>query len=149
MSDSLWPHGRQHARPPCPSPTPRVYPNSCPLSWWCHPTISSSVIPFSSHIQTFPGLESFQMNQLGSRIVEACLGEFWTLLYEFVRWVQLCGSLSIPWHCLSLGLEWKLTFTSPMATADFSKFAGTLSVALSQHHPLGFEIVLLDFCHLN
>ena len=48
MSDSLWPHGPQHARPPCPSPTPRVYPNSFPLSRWCHPTISSSVIPFSS-----------------------------------------------------------------------------------------------------
>ena len=48
VSDSLWPHGLQHARPPCPSPTPEVYSNSCPLSWWCHPTISSSVIPFSS-----------------------------------------------------------------------------------------------------
>ena len=48
VSNSLWPHGLQHVRPPCPSPTPGVYPNSCPLSWWCHPTISSSVIPFSS-----------------------------------------------------------------------------------------------------
>ena len=54
VSDSLWPHGLQHARPPCPSPTPRVYSNSCPLSWWCHPTISSSVVPFSSHLQSFP-----------------------------------------------------------------------------------------------
>ena len=50
MSDSLRPHGPQHARPPCPSPTPRVHTNSCPLSRWCHPTISSSVIPFSSHL---------------------------------------------------------------------------------------------------
>ena len=48
VSDSLRPHEPQHARPPCPSPIPRVHPNSCPLSWWCHPTISSSVIPFSS-----------------------------------------------------------------------------------------------------
>ena len=48
VSDYLWPNGLQHARPPCPSTTPRVYPNSCPLSWWCHPTISSSVVPFSS-----------------------------------------------------------------------------------------------------
>ena len=48
MSDSLWPHGWQHARPPCPSPTPRVYSDSCPLSQWCYPTISSSVVPFSS-----------------------------------------------------------------------------------------------------
>ena len=50
MSDSLWPHGLQHARPPCPSPTPRACLNSCPLNRWCHPTISSSVVPFSSHL---------------------------------------------------------------------------------------------------
>ena len=53
VSDSLWPHGLQHARPPCPSPTPGAYSNSCPLSQWCHPAISSSVIPFSSHLQSF------------------------------------------------------------------------------------------------
>ena len=57
MSNSLWPHGLQHTRPPCPSPTPRVYSNSCPLSRWCHPTISSSVIPFS-RLQSFPGVFS-------------------------------------------------------------------------------------------
>ena len=64
VSDSLWPHGLQHARPPCPSPSPRVYPNSCPLSWWCHPTISSSVVPFSSCPQSFPASGSSQMTQL-------------------------------------------------------------------------------------
>ena len=64
MSDSLWPHELQHARPPCPSPTPRAYPNSCPLSRWCHPTISSSVIPFSSCLQSFPISGSFPMSQL-------------------------------------------------------------------------------------
>ena len=53
----------QHVRPPCPSPTPRVYSNSCPLSWWCHPAISSSVIPFSSYLQSFPASGSFQMSQ--------------------------------------------------------------------------------------
>ena len=58
------PHELQHARPPCPSPTPRVHPNPCPLSWWCHPTISSSVIPFSSCPQSFPASESFPMSQL-------------------------------------------------------------------------------------
>ena len=62
-SNSLQPHGLQHARPPCPSPTPGVYSNSCPLSRWCHPTTSSSVIPFSSHLQSFPASGSFQMNQ--------------------------------------------------------------------------------------
>ena len=60
----LWPHGLQHARLPCPSPTPRVYSNSCPLSQWCHPTSLSSVIPFSSHLQSFPASGSFQMSQL-------------------------------------------------------------------------------------
>ena len=64
MSASLWPHEPQHARPPCPSPTPRVYPNSCPLCQWCHPTISSSVIPFSSCPQSLPESGSFQMSQL-------------------------------------------------------------------------------------
>ena len=64
MSDSLWPHELQHSRPPCPSPTPGVYPNSCPLSWWCHPTISSFVILFSSCLQSFQTSGSFQMHQL-------------------------------------------------------------------------------------
>ena len=64
VSDSLWTHELQHARPPCPLPTPRVYPNSCPLSPWCHPTISSSVVPFSSCPESFPASGSFQMNQL-------------------------------------------------------------------------------------
>ena len=64
VSDSLRPHEPQHARPLCPSPTPRVYPNSCPLSLWCHPTISSSVVPFSSYPQSFPASVSFQMSQL-------------------------------------------------------------------------------------
>ena len=59
----LWPHGLQHARPPCPSTTPRVYSNSWPLSLGCHPTISSSVIPFSSHLKSFPAPRSFQMSQ--------------------------------------------------------------------------------------
>ena len=63
VSDSLWPHGLQHARPPCPSPTPRVYSDSCPLSQWCHPTISSSVITFSSCLQSSPASGSFQMSQ--------------------------------------------------------------------------------------
>ena len=61
--DSLRPHGLQHTRPPCPSPTPRVYSNSCPLCRWCHPTILSSVVPFSSHLQSFPASRSFQISQ--------------------------------------------------------------------------------------
>ena len=64
ISDSLWPHGLQHTRSPCLSPSPRVYSNSCPLSQWCHPTTSSSVVPFSSCLQSFPASGSFQMSQL-------------------------------------------------------------------------------------
>ena len=64
VSNSLRFHGLQHARPPCPSPTPGVYSNSCPSTRWCHPVISSSVIPFSSCPQSFPASGSFQMNQL-------------------------------------------------------------------------------------
>ena len=65
MTDSLWPHESQHTRPPCPSPTPRVHSNSCALSQWCHPAISSSVVPFASCPQSLPASWSFPMtNQL-------------------------------------------------------------------------------------
>ena len=64
VSDSLWLHGLQHTRPPCPSPTPGVYSNSCQLSRWCHPIISSPVVPFSSCLQSFTASQSFQMSQL-------------------------------------------------------------------------------------
>ena len=63
MSHSLQPHGMQHARPPCPSPNPGAYSNSCPSSQWCHPTISSFVVPFSFHLQSFPASGSFPMSQ--------------------------------------------------------------------------------------
>ena len=64
VSNSMRPHGLQHTRPPCPSPPPGVHTNSCPLSQWCHPAISSSVIPFSSCLQSFPASGSFQVSQL-------------------------------------------------------------------------------------
>ena len=81
MSDSLRPHGLQHTRPPCPSPTPRAYSNSCSLSQWCHATISSSVVPFSSHLHLSPASGSFQMSQLfasggQSVIVSASTSDF-------------------------------------------------------------------------
>ena len=63
VSNSFWPHELQHASPPCPSPTPRVYSNSCPLSQWCHQIISSSVVPFSSCLQSCPASGSFPMSQ--------------------------------------------------------------------------------------
>ena len=75
VSDSLRPHEPQHARPPCPLPTPRVHSNSCSLSWWCHPAISSSVIPFS-RLRSFPASGSFQMSQSfasGGQSIEASI----------------------------------------------------------------------------
>ena len=69
MPNSLWPHGLQHARLPCPSPTPRACSNSCPSSQWCHPTISSSVIPFSSCFQFFPASGSFPISQFFTSVI--------------------------------------------------------------------------------
>ena len=74
VSDSLWSHGLQHARLPCPSPTPGACSNSGPSSWWCHPTISSSVVPFSSGLQSFPASGSFSVSQFfvsGGHIIRA------------------------------------------------------------------------------
>ena len=76
MSDSLWPHGLQHVRLSCPSPSPGACSNSCPLSQWCHPIISSSLVPFSSCLQSFPPSVSFLMSQLKLiwKRMQMCLG---------------------------------------------------------------------------
>ena len=91
---------------------------------------SLNIWKFTAHVWLKPHLENFE-------------------LYFTSMWDELCGSLSILWHCLSLGLEWKLTLSSPVATAEFSKCAGILSGALSQHHLLGFERAQLAFHHLH
>ena len=83
MSDSLRPHGLQHARPPCPSPAPRVYSNSCPLSQWCHSTISSSVIPFF-HLQSFPASGSFPLSQLFASVGQSCKLQ---LQHQSFQWI--------------------------------------------------------------
>ena len=95
----LWPHGPQHTRPPCPLPTLGVYPNSSPSSRWCHPTISSSVVPFSSCPQSSPASGSFQMSQLfpsggqrigisASTLVVPMITQDWSLL-EWTDWTSL------------------------------------------------------------
>ena len=96
MSDSFWPHELQHARPPCPSPNPGVYSNSCTLSQWCHPTISSSVIPFSSSLQSFPAQGLFKWvnsSHLMAKVLEfqvqhqSCQWTFRTdFLYDELVW---------------------------------------------------------------
>ena len=99
VSNSLWPHELQHARPPCPSPTPRVHSDSCPSSQWCHPAISSSVIPFSSCPKSLPASESFPMSQLfawggqsiGVSVLASVLPKStqdWSLL-EWTGWISL------------------------------------------------------------
>jgi len=99
MSDSLRPHESQHARPPCPSPSPGVHSNSCPSSRWCHPAISSSVVPFSYCPQSLPASESFPMSQLfawgGQSIGVSALAPFlpkntqgWSPL-EWTGWISL------------------------------------------------------------
>ena len=103
--------------------------------------ISGSSLPFLKPVWTSGSSQFTYCWSLAWRILSI------TLLG--VRWVQLYGSLSILWHYVSLGLEWKLTFSSPVATAEFSKFAGMLNVALSQHHLSGFEIAPLEFHHLH
>ena len=101
VSDSLRPHGLQHARPPCPSPTPRVYSDSSPSSQWCHPTISSFVIPFPSCLQSFPASGSFQMSQFiasgdwsigisASASVLPMNTQVWSPL-EWTGWISLQG----------------------------------------------------------
>ena len=85
VSDSLRPHGLQHARPPCPSPIPGVYSNSWPLIQWCHPAISSSVVPFSSHLQSFPASGSFQMS-----LFFASGGRATTLTHSWRAQTELC-----------------------------------------------------------
>ena len=88
----------------------------------------------------------------GSSWFMCCWSLAWRILsitLQCVKWVQLYGSLNILWNCLSLWLEWKLTFSSPVVTVEFSKFAGILSAALSQYHLLGFETAQLEFHHLH
>ena len=109
MSDSLRPHESQHTRPPCPSPTPEVHSNSCLLSRWCHPAISSSVVLFSSCPQSFPASESFPMSQLftwgGQSIGVSALASFlpknpqdWSPL-EWTGWISL-QSKGLSWDYL-------------------------------------------------
>ena len=91
QSLSLWPHGLQHTRSPCPSPTPGVYSNSFPLSRWCHPTNSSSVVPFSSCLESFPASGSFQMSQVftsGGQSI-GVLASAWVLPMNIQDWFPL------------------------------------------------------------
>ena len=105
VSDSLWPHELQHARPPCPSPTPGVHSNSYPLSQWCHPIISSSAVPFSSRLRSFTASGSFQMSQLfalgGQTIGVSASASF--LPMNIQDWFPLGQT-----HWISFRMDWLL-----------------------------------------
>ena len=116
LSDSLWPHGLQHARPPYPSPSPGACSNSCPSSWWCHPTISSSIAPFSSRLQSFPASGSFPMSWFfasgGHSIgASASASDQWILPSYFLLMkdrtpVQETSNSSLSWPCLPFAATW-------------------------------------------
>ena len=97
VSDSLPPIGQQHARLPCPSSTPGVYSNSCPLSQWCHPNISSSVIPFSSHLQSFPASQSFKLVSFSHQVAK-----YWSFSFNISSSNEYSGLVSFRIDWLNL-----------------------------------------------
>ena len=119
VSNSLQPHGLQHSRPPCPSPTPEVYPNSCPSSEWCHPTSSSCVIPFSSHLQSFPAIRVFSN--------ESVLCIRWPKYWSFSFSISPSNEYS---GLISFRMDW-LDFTAVQVTLK----------SLLQHHSLKASIL--------
>ena len=109
VSDSLWPHGLQLARPPCPSPTPGVYSDSYPLSQWCHPTISSFAISFSSHLQYFPASGSFQMR--------------WPKYWSFSFNISPSNEHS---ELISFRMDWRIPWSFPNTGSYDARNASTL-----------------------
>ena len=127
LFESLRPHGLQHARPPCPSPTSRVYSNSCPFSQWCHPSISSSVVPFSSRFQSFPASGSFPMSRLftsdGQSIGASGSASVLPMIIQGWFPLGLTGLISL----LSKGLS-RVFFSSIMLPAR------SISLSTCSHH---------------
>ena len=148
MSDSLRSHGPQHARPPCPSPTPRVYSNSCPLSWWCHPTISSSVVPLSFYPQSLPASGSFQMSQL----FESGGPEYWSFSFNISPSNEHSGLISfrIDWldllivqeilksflqhHSSKASIHWCSTLYSPTLISIHEYWKNHIELLQSRNH---------------
>ena len=123
MSKSLWPHELQHTRPPCSSPALGAYSNSCPSSQWCHPTISFSVVPFSSHLQSFPASESFQMSQFF-----ASVGQTWGFSFSIRPSNEYSG-------LISFRMDW----------LGFLAVQGTFKSLLQHHSPKASILQLSAF----
>ena len=139
VSDSLWPHEPQHAKLPCPSPTPRVHLNPCPLSGWCHPTISSFVDPFSSCLQSFPASGSFQMSQffpsirIFSNESVLCIRQpkYWSFSFSISPSNEYSG-------LISFRIDW----------LDLLAVQGTLK-SLLQHQFFGAQFSLWSNSHIH
>ena len=128
MSSSLWPHGLQHARLPCSSPSPGVCPSSCRLNWWCHPTISSPVAPFSFCLQSFPASGSFPMNQLftsgGQSIGASASASVLLNSIQSLFHLRLTGLISLLSKGLLRGFSWMQRSKSPSRIYNVRKARG-------------------------
>jgi len=141
VSDSLWPHGLQHARLPCPSPAPGACSNSCPLSRWCHPTISSSVVPFSSCLQPFPASGSFLMSWLfpsgdqSFSFNSSPSNEYSGLISFRIDWfdfLEIQGTLnSILYYCWAVGVFYVFCIQVFYQTYDLKIHSSILRVVFS------------------
>ena len=146
MSSPLWPHGLQHTRPPCPSPTPGVYSNSCPLSRWCYPTISSSVVPFFSCLQSFPASGSFPTSQFftsrGQSIGVSASAS--VLPMNIQDWFPLgwTGWISLQ----SKGLSWVFCNTTHSSKASILWHSAFLLVQLSSSYMTTGKTIALTIC---
>ena len=126
MSDSLWPHGLQHARLPCPSTSPRVCSNSCPLSQWCHPTILSSVTPFPSCLKSFPASGSFLMSQLFPSGCQSIGASASASAIKVVLSVHLRLLIFLPEILMLACTLWSLTFHMMHSTYKLNKQGGNI-----------------------
>ena len=120
VSNSLQPHGPQHSRLPCPSPAPRIHPNPCPLSWWCHPTISSSIVHFFSCPQSFPASGSFQMSQLFTSGGQ----KYWSFSFNISLSIEHSGLISfrIDWvDLLAVQRVSRVFSNTTIQSMDFSR----------------------------
>ena len=146
MSDPLWPHGLQHARFPCPSPAPGACSNSCASSWWCHPTISSSVVPFSSCLQSFPASGSFQISQLftsgGQSIGVSALAS--VLPMNIQDWFPLGWTSLI---LLSKELSRVFSNTTVQKHQFFTKKLSSHGICLSSSFHLASYLLVHTYCH--
>ena len=136
MSNSLRPHGLQHARSPCPSPTPGVYSNSCPLTQRCHPTISSSAVPFSSHIQSFPALYTHIYTQINMHTIDSIYAYVYIHMYMqsmhvYRHWWVICIFICMHTHTIYIYIYVCVYIYEKyhLLTLGFTKFGVVLHVA--------------------